>query len=385
MPTPLLTRQKQLLAEIETTAGTMETLVAADNQGRISADSSADFQSPTEPRDIARSSLTELGDLPGEKLIGFSIKMEINPSDTITDDMECEDLIRACGHTVQDLKQITIGAVAGGPFTRGETVTDESANTARVVVQCADGTTRLLHDSISGALVSGEVLTGSASGATASTSSSPANAGWLIKPISDNQETASIELQEDGFAWSAAGCMGNLIGTFEASKPGYFEFTMVGPKNASADKAMTSGLSYETEQPAILQGAGLSINSVAVVARSITFDEGATVTPRKDMNVATTGIIASYISKRAPSMTISFELIPSATLDIFGLLASGNKVPIEFQLGTSDGKIVYVFADLAQVTGVTLGDNEGIASIDVTFKCTGAAAKSDDEYEIAIA
>lgn len=385
MPTPLLSRQAQCLAEIETTAGTMETLVAADNQGRISTESSVEVNYALEPRDIARSSLTPLGDLSGEKSMTFTIKSEINPSDTVTDALENADLIQACGHTITDLKGITIGAVTDGPFTRGETVTDVSGATARVVVQCANGTTTLLHDPISGTLASGEVLTGSSSAATATTSSTPSNSGHLITPISDSMKTASVELQKDGFAWSAAGCMGNMTGTFESSKKGYWTFTMQGPKNDAADKAMTSGLSYQTEQPAVLQGASLTVNDVAVVARSITFDEGAQVVLRPDMNVATTGIISAYISKREPTVTMSFEHIASATLDIFGLMAAGTKMAIEFQLGTATGKTVHCFFDYAQITNIALGDNDGILTVDVTFKLTGAAAGSNDEYEFAIA
>lgn len=384
MAEPMLTRQKQLLAQIESTKGTMESLSSTDNQGRISVETTAEVNYNPEERDVARSTLAPLGDLSGEKTIQFTVKQEINTPDTITSAFENLDLIRACGHTITDLKGITIGAILTGPFTRLETITDAHGATARVIVECANGTTTLLHDPISGTLTSGDTLTGALSGATAVAGGSPANAGHLINPISDNQKTISIELQEDGFAYSAAGCMGNMVGTFESSKKGYFTFTMIGPMNAAADKAMTSGLTYQTEQPAVLQGAALKINSVAVVAKSISFDPQAQVVLRKDMSVATTGLISAYISKRGAQIVISFEHIPSATLDLFGLMQAGTKMPIKWRLGTSTGKIVHFFADLCQISGISLGDSDGIRTVDVTFKCTGNPNNSDDDYEIAV-
>jgi hypothetical protein len=384
MPTPVLKRQIQVLAKVETTPGSYEALTSAHSMGRISADSEVEYNFPMEPRDIARGTLSNLGELAGEKSFGFRIRSEINSADTVTDALENKAMLEACGITVQDAKAVPVGAIAG-TFTRGETIEDESANTGRLLVQAAGAAGRLLYDAISGTLVSGDAITGAASGASADASGPGANAGHILKPVSDNQKTISIGFERDGLKWQGTGVMGNLIGTFETSKKGMLEFALQGPRHDKLDEALTTGVTYQTEQPPILQGADLAINSVAVVARSITFDNQATVVLRPDMNKANTGLISAYISQRDPQMVVSFEDLPEATLDLEGLWTEGTKVPIKFNIGTAEGKIIYVFGDLAQVTGITQGDQDGISTIDVTLKLTGAANKTDDEFEIVYA
>lgn len=381
---PFVLRQKQVLAKVETTAGTAETLTASNGGIRVQTAAAIELDQPVQPRDIARSTLTNLGALPGEKAGTITLRTEANTPDSITATaMETTQYFQACGMTVLDLYAISIGTVSGGPYTRGETVTDASGYQGLVTIAAADGDDFLYYEQVTTTLSASEVLTGASSGATATSGpTGAATAGYRVKPISNSQKTVTIALQEDGYEWKLAGAMGNLVGTFEASRAGYFEFAMTGPKESYGDVAMTTGISYQTEQPPILQGAELTINSQTVVFKSCTLDMGNTVVNRIDGNAGTTGYIAAYISQREPKLTVSYEHIEASTLDTYGQLASGTKIPVKFHVGTAVGKKIWVFADLAQVTGISIGEQDGIRTVDVEYTLTGAAAKSEDELEM---
>lgn len=383
MPTPILKRQIQILAKTETTAGSYEALTSAHSQGRISADSDQSYNYPVEERDIARSTLTPLGSLVGEKSFGFTVKAEVNTRDTVTADLENKALLEGCGITITEAYSVPVGTISG-TFTRGETIEDESEATGRVLVAATSTAGRVLYEPISGTLASGEEVTGSSSGATADTSGPGAAAGHILNPLSNAQKTLSLGFERDGVKWQSTGVMGNLVGTFESSKKGMYEFTVQGPRHDKKDEAMTSGITYDTEQPPTLQGAALTVNGVAVVARSISFDLQNTVVLRPDMNKATTGLISAYISGRNPQLKISFEDILESSLDLEGLLVAGTEFAVKFQIGTANGKTVHYAFDNCQIIDISPGDNDGISTVEVTMSCNGAATDSDgdDEYEI---
>ena len=82
MPTPLLTRRKQILSQVEATAGTAETLTAAVGKARVTVATSATYEAPREERDIARPNLAPMGTLESTKAISHTIECELNTPDT---------------------------------------------------------------------------------------------------------------------------------------------------------------------------------------------------------------------------------------------------------------------------------------------------------------
>lgn len=386
MGTPKLIRKSQVLGAVETTPGEAETLVAADGKARIIVGAGFEPDLPTEPRGIARASLTNLGSIPGQKAGTVSFRSEINTPDTITDTSEFEAYLQGCSLTVIGLQKVDIdGVVAGGPFVRNETITGgTSSATGRLVKAAANGATELYYEILTGNMQSGEEITGGTSGATTDTTSAETAAGHLIKPVSDNQKTLTVEYQEDGYAWSVKGAMANLVGTFEASKAGFFDFNFQGPKDDFGDKALTTGITRDSDEPPILQCAEMTINGVTVVFHSIGFDMGNNVVHRIDGNSCDTGIIADFISSREPKLTVSFEHLPESTLDTFGILDAATKVPVLFTLGQTEGKKFMFWADLAQISNIGMGDADGIRTTDVEMMLTGAAGSGDDEFEMAL-
>jgi len=380
MGVPKLTRQLVIAGKVESTAGSFEALAAANATMRVIAGANADVNYPTEDRDIARGSLTPLGLVSGEKSLGYTFRSEVNTADTVTSDLEQLAFMEGCGITIDALKQITVGTVNGGPFQRNETITDESANTGTCKLALA-AAGQLYHVAGTGTLQDAETLTGGTSGATATSSSAVSDAGGRGKPTSDNQKTISMQLQQDGANRAATGVMGNLVMTVESSKRGFWDFTMQGPRHSTDDLALLTGISYNNEQPAILQNASLTINGQTPVWHSVSIDFGNNVVLRKDANATDTGFISARITKRDPVWTVLFEQLPTGTLDIPALMDAETKMQNLFRIGTAAGKTFWFFQDYAQVMSISPQDVDGILMMSVEFKCTGQATSAEDEIE----
>jgi hypothetical protein len=156
----LLDRKSQFLHKEEGTAGTAETLAAADGKILLKNGSQIEPQIEREPRDIARATLTPLGKVTGKKAGGLNLSWEANTPDTVTDDLPEEDLIKAASCALFMPESIAIGAVTGGPFVRGETVSGgTSSATGRVLIEAANGAAAVYIETLTGTFQSGETIT----------------------------------------------------------------------------------------------------------------------------------------------------------------------------------------------------------------------------------
>ncbi len=383
--TPFTTRQSQILAKVETVSGSYEALTASEGGCRVHVSPEVSLDMPLEDRPIARSSMTALGKLITTQAMGISFRTAVNTPDTVTSTLETKPFLEASSHTIVDMDGISIGVIAGGPFQRGETVTDDTGYTGRVLRNAVTGDSFLYYEGTTTQLTTAEELTGGTSGATTTSQAAGAVYGHIIKPISDNQKTISMRKQEDGNYWAIAGAMSKLTFTAENSKPCYFDFAFMGPYYAHGAEAMTTGITYNTEKPPKFQGSVFSIDGVStIVPKSVNFDANGDPVKREDANTATTGIIAMYKADRGdgPKLTVNLELPAIGSLDILADMRGETAVKIAFNVGTTAGKSFAFFADYAQVESITYSDSDGIRTIDVTYVLTGAANSGDDEYEM---
>jgi hypothetical protein len=383
MATPLLNRQTQFLAEIEAAPGTAETLVAADGGIRLVDGSAFENQIELEDRNLVTSSLSNVGSLVSTKAGAMTIISELNTSDTITSALEYADTLKACALDVIAASKITIGAVTGSGYVSGETVTGgTSSATAIVAAPTVDGDTTLYIYSITGTLQSGEVLTGGTSGSTATTSSTASSHGFVAVPISDSQITNTIELQKDGYAWSLIGAMANMEIAAENAKRGLITFGYTGVKGTWGDKAFTSGITYNSENPPKFENARVKIGSYSPVLTSFTFNLNNEVVLRPDANAAANGFIAAYIPKRKPTISITTEFALAANYDYFAKLIGEDLIAVQLRVGSVAGKQIWLSANKAQITGLSVGDNDGIVSLDVEMELTGV---NNNEFTILFA
>lgn len=383
----MLTRKLQFLAKIQSVAGTAETLAAADGKSRIDVGMAFEPQEPPIKRDIARDTLSPIGMLVSTKAGMITVTSEINTPDTMTNLPEQEVLLRCSGITITAARRIPIGAISSGPMSRGATLTGgTSLATGRLLIDSANGVSHLYYAPISGSFQSGEVITASGGG-TATSSAVSAVYGARGNPTSNFTDVMTCEFQNDGFAWSLRDAMCNMAFDIEASKQGKFKFTPLGAKVTWGDKAMTTGISFDTGEPPILQNAGLTIGtSFQPVFSKVGFDLNNKVVLRQSGNAASnTGIVGSRINDREPKLKITVEHDLASVKDYYSIYDAQTKEPIKFQNGTTVGKRFFFFAPSAQLANPpSLGDLDGIRGLELEYLLTSTAQiqGSDGEFEM---
>jgi hypothetical protein len=469
---PLLQRKQQILGRIESTCGTSETLTADDGKARIIVGAANEYAAPREKRDLARSSLTPIGNLESTKANNISFQSEVNTPDTfsvlaaldvdtidwqsgntirytfngtpdlssivagdyltvnyatnlsnsgtflietVNDGSDYVDVINrdrddatddeatdspavadiqenldvqwaynAAGMEVLGASRVGIGAITSGPFVRGETITGAGGGTGRLIKGEVTGAAYVYFEPTSVLpILTTEVITGGTSGATATTSGAPAVYGYHVKPISDNQEAATVELQQDGYAWSARGAMANLVIEAAANRAGFNNFEFQGPKLTNGDKAMTS-VTRDNEDPPILKNAELTLaGTFTPVFRNFSFDIANTISLRENGNASDgTGFEVARITAREPKVTINLEHELAATFDFFAKLDAGTKTSLSLHLGDTLGKQMFFFADELEFDSLPTEDQDGIVGIALEALCTGDLTSSEDEFEL---
>lgn len=469
---PLLVRKQQILGRVEDECGTAESLNGNDGKARIIVGATAEYQAPREKRDIARATLTPVGNLESTKANNINFRSEINTPDTFsklagldvdtidwqsgntirytfngspdlsaivagdyltvnyadnasnngtfkindvsdlsdyvevinrtrsdaTDDEATDSpavgaiqenidvawALNGCSAEVLGASKIDVGAIASGPYVRGETITGgTSTATGRLIKGAATGEASLFFEVLTGKFQSGEVLTGSVSGATSTSSSGPSVYGFHVKPVSTYQEAVTIEHQQDGYAWSARSAMGNCTIEAQANRNGFFDFSFQGPKLTNGDKALTS-VTRDNEDPPIMKDAELTLGgSFLPVFSNFTFDMANNVVLRENGNATDgTGFESARITAREPRVTINLEHELAATFDFFAKLDAGTKTSLSMRIGTVVGKQFWFFADELEFDALPPEDRDGIVGLALEALCTGDMTDSEDEWEM---
>jgi len=192
MPGPL-TRIRQVAAVIEAYEGAGGTPVAAD-AAFLPYAPKVTRDIPTFKRVPVLGSFGRRGLLAGTRSAGVGFQVATRGSGTAGTAPKWGRFLQACGLTREGLDKLTIGAIAGGPFLHGETVTQTGTGaTGRVVKDTATGTVTLwVVNLYTGIFNASGVLTGADSGATATPSAYDDLAGLVYRPYSDLVERADI-------------------------------------------------------------------------------------------------------------------------------------------------------------------------------------------------
>lgn len=381
---PLLARVKQIGGIVESTCGEGGSFISADFGLRISSLNAAVSMAPIED-DTLSATLSPRKLAMGEKTIQVQVAGKLVGSGVAATKPEHDVYLRACGYASVVAQSAAIGAVTGGPFAAGETITQAtSLATGMVVRTCINGDAKLYFTVLSGAFNGTDVITGSSSGATATPSAVPAAAGFAYHPVTNSQETAAFRIEEDGKYKLCYGAMGNFTINAESSGPATIEYTLNGKFAGHGDAALTSGVTtFTTAYPTLLDAraymdAGLSTEFLPVV-RSVAFDNQGQAVVRKDAN-DTTGLIAAQVTGRTPQITLTAESSLNADYDVLEKMADSDSVSIGFGFNAPDNK-VYIFGVNGQITDAPEGDADGFMTNDLQFRMNGV--NGDDELWIA--
>jgi hypothetical protein len=379
----MLTRIRQLAAKIESQEGIEDALSASD--ARIQAENPViDVDPPVHERNPVGSSLSKIGDVPGKRVSRLTFSLRLRGSGESLVEPQWFKFLKACGWKVNALYKITIGAVTGGPFKHGETITgDISGATGRVVIDTSDGTTTLYFIPISGAFQTGETLTGSVSGATADTSSGPQEAGKEFKPISRQSLVPSLSAGtfEDSVKKTMKGARGKVKFNFRVSEPVTLDFEFSGAFSGTVDSPLLEGIVHEQTKPPTFLNAYLWIDSLKAKLSELEIDWANVLSVRDDVNEPG-GVFSFLIADRKPLGSFNPEMVEVSNHDFFGKWLRQEEMILNFQVGEVWGNKFWFYAPKVQYTKVADEDRDGIMSARTSFSLNGSLEPGDDELTI---
>ena len=374
-----LSRIRQLVARPEAQEGVAESLNSNDAGFLVDYVPKVSFEPEMYQRDPVRESLTKLGKVTGKRPAGFDFNIKLRgwgagfmPRET--------PLLLACGHQVNTLKKISIGAVTVGPFKHGETIIGATSGAqGRVVIDTPNGTTTLYYAAISGVIENNETINGQTSGASALTASVPSNAGYEIRPLSRNAPSLTMASYEDGVRKLLRGCRGSVKFNMKLGQPVAMDFKFMGVGAGVIDAAVLSGVDYGTTVEPVVLGASFSVDGVSLNVGSIDIDVANKLSPRDKIDDPS-GILSYMITDRSPAGNMDPEMRSVAEHDFHGKWFNNVKMPFDFSYGTLDGNKFRFYAPAIQYTKVEDADKEGIQIAQAAFDLTGSFSPGDDEY-----
>ena len=375
----MLSVKRQVAAKIEAIEGTPENLAAVDAK-ILAFDPKIVFEPDRLAQTASASSLSKRAKLTGRIPANFTYAIQLRGSGTLGTAPEWAKLLRSCGVLESALKSITIGVITNGPFQHGEQVTGgTSGGKGRVVIDTATGTTTLYYVVVSGNIQTGEILTGSISGATATTGSAPVAAGLEYKLTCDELLVPSLTMAsyEDGVTKKMRGARGTAVFNFKAGEPCKINFTHRGVKESVSDVAMLS-IAQEQTKPPIFQNASLAIGGYAARIGELSIDIGNKMSEDDDANAAL-GIRCFSIGDREPVGTMNPRMVLGSVNDFFNNWFTDAEKKLDFTIGTVAGNKFRFYMPKIQYDKIEDETRDGIALANISFTLNQNLESGDDE------
>jgi hypothetical protein len=379
----MLSRKRQLVAKIESVEGTVETLAAADAK-ILAYNPKLNYNFSTFERNPARASMSQVGKIIGKRPGTLSCDVELRGSGTVGTSPEWAKLLQACGFEINVLKILTIGAITGGPFQHGETITATgSGATGRVIIKTVTGTATLYFVSTNAFIfTNGDVITGATSAATATVSgSAPINAGKEFKMITDAVPSLTLGSYEDGMRKLLKGARGKVKFAHKSGEPVMMNYEFQGVDGGVSDLALLSGVTYETTVPPAFLSAQFLIDAFAAKVGEIDIDVASELSERDDINAAV-GILSYAYGGRKVSGSFNPEMMTVAAYDLFTKLIAGITAILDFTVGSVAGNKFRFYAPTIQYTKIDDQDRGGIAVASCQFDLNGSITPGNDELTI---
>lgn len=168
-----------------------------------------------------------------------------------------------------------------------------------------------------------------------------------FNPISDNLESATIQFFYDGIRHRLRGARGNVKMMVEASGIPYLEFEFSGLFEPAIDLANPAPTLTAFRDPVVANATNtpvFTIDGVAMVLRSFTFDSGAQVEPRFLI-----GSESILITGRQEKIEARVEARAMATFNPYTRAQTAGRMPIVLQHGVTAGRRVTLNAPFAQI------------------------------------
>jgi hypothetical protein len=374
------TNRREFAAEQEGTPGSAETIVVADLLVRMRDGDSWDLGVDIFDPEELQASSSKRPIMAGRSLVDATISYILRGPASQSVAPSIQDLLLAAMLEVEAVTNSAIGAVAGGPFVDGETITGgTSLETATVFRDTANGATVIKYINPSGAFNASEVLTGGTSGATATTAGAPAANGYRYKPADsnfgagDSLHHVTGKFFEDGTFLTGRGMLANLSMLFQVGKPVIVTQRLVGGYEDHGDEALFAPASYPEEDNAapLFLSATLSLGGYAPTdIREMTMTIETNPEVREDAQSASGVLYADY-QKDAPTLTVDPAKVLAATKDFLAELRAGTRFAVSWNVGTTPGLIWSFFADDCQLVNVDNGAERSLATRPLEIRMNG--------------
>lgn len=397
-----LKRKRQVGIKIEATEGTLDTPTTAAEHSHLIYEPMAEDDLRIFERDPARADLSGLEHIVGISTRGQRFRTEMRGSGSVNTAPKWGTHLRACGMRQEQLRFVNIGAITGGPFLQGETITGGTSAATGIVHQTTAtgaGTIQYVRTSVA-TFTNGETITGGTSGATATTSTAEANYGWRWRPWSTDPDTAtlnsnvlgpgsaSLSIMEDGVRKLARGARGTVRGTMQVGEPGFFEFDYRGVEAGTTDTALVTGLTYDTTIPPKFQGSNIltialedATAPVNPCITSFSFAVENELAERECANDAE-GVTSVKIPSRKLTGTVNPEMVSVATFPWHAKAKAGTVHRITITLGTVAGNIIDIILERVQFMTPKEADRNGIDTLDVDFRAIKDQVNSSGDDEL---
>ncbi len=200
-------------------------------------------------------------------------------------------------------------------------------------------------------------------------------------PISAAFEAVTIYFYVDGVLHKMTGCMGNVELDISARKIPVYKFTMFGLYNAVTDTALPTPVYTGFRKPLVANKVNTPTFSffgvTSLVLEQMVLQVGNQVNFRSLI-----GAEYVHIVDRKTTSSVKFEMVPVATLDIFGTAIGTTTGALQLIHGTAAGDKVQIDAPVVDVGAPSYEESDGIQMVNVPLSLIPSSG--NDEFKITI-
>jgi hypothetical protein len=317
----------------------------------------------------------------GRKTVTFAVTYIMRGPGDLTTDPAIKDLMEAALFDGEEaLKEGVLAAITGGPYVAGEVITGTtSAATGLVLQETATGASDIPYIALSGTFQDAETITGGTSGATCTSSGTPAAAGYAFRPADWDTGAgyhATCKLIRHGFQWTGRGCLTDWSITCENGGPGIVTQNFVGALTSQGTQAVFGVTDFPEESVTVPRflDASIAIGSYSPTGiQSVTINWPTNPTIVEDANdSAADGVLYADYRRDLPTITLDVDQVATATKDYFAELQAATTQRFEMTLGSAAGAIWTYSAPNAQLRSIGASERDpSRATFSVEFGCTG--------------
>jgi len=219
--------------------------------------------------------------------------------------------------------------------------------------------------------------------------------GYYYKPISNNMPSLTMWLyypddQGNALLHKLTGVRGTWSLDATGGSYGKFTFTFTGSYVAPVDVTMPTAPVYETQKPAQVERANLSVitgsgaseeDVTELCASKFTIDIANNVTPRECVN-APNSFRGAIIVDRKPVLGFDPEAVLESTNPFWAQLAAATSVEWKASVGTVKGNVVAFEAENVIYANISYTNRNSIRAYDIKAELAKVAFGGDDELEV---